>query len=71
VTTVLGGKEIAQQIRDELRSGVAELAARGGRTPGLTAVLVGDDPASQVYVGSKTRGCEEVGMIGRTLRLPA
>jgi len=71
MTTILGGKDIAQQIRSELAAGVHELLARGGRTPGLTAVLVGDDPASQVYVASKTRGCEEVGMIGRTLRLPA
>jgi len=71
MTTILGGKEIAQQIRNELATGVQELLSRGGRLPGLTAVLVGEDPASQVYVGSKTRGCEEVGMIGRTLRLPA
>ncbi len=71
MTKILGGKEIAQQIRTELAAGVAELRGKGGRTPGLTAVLVGDDAASQVYVASKTRGCEEVGMIGHTLRLPA
>ncbi|MEO8502568.1 MAG: bifunctional 5,10-methylenetetrahydrofolate dehydrogenase/5,10-methenyltetrahydrofolate cyclohydrolase [Acidobacteriota bacterium] len=71
MTKILGGKEIAEQIRAELAAGVAELRGRGGRVPGLTAVFVGEDSASEVYVASKTRGCEEVGMIGRTLRLPA
>ncbi|HEX2223857.1 MAG TPA: bifunctional methylenetetrahydrofolate dehydrogenase/methenyltetrahydrofolate cyclohydrolase FolD, partial [Thermoanaerobaculia bacterium] len=43
----------------------------GRRAPGLAAVLVGDDPASQVYVSSKVKGCAEVGMESRTIRLPA
>jgi methylenetetrahydrofolate dehydrogenase (NADP+)/methenyltetrahydrofolate cyclohydrolase len=71
VTRRLEGKPIATAIRSEVAAGVAALVAGGGRRPGLTAVLIGEDPASQVYVASKTRGCEEVGMIGRTLRLPA
>jgi methylenetetrahydrofolate dehydrogenase (NADP+)/methenyltetrahydrofolate cyclohydrolase len=50
---------------------VEGLMAQGGRRPCLVAVLVGDDPASQAYVRSKTRGCEEAGIEGRTLRLPA
>jgi methylenetetrahydrofolate dehydrogenase (NADP+)/methenyltetrahydrofolate cyclohydrolase len=50
---------------------VEELLRQGGRRPGLTAILVGEDPASQVYVASKTRGCEETGMVGQTLVLPA
>ncbi|HVS16015.1 MAG TPA: bifunctional 5,10-methylenetetrahydrofolate dehydrogenase/5,10-methenyltetrahydrofolate cyclohydrolase [Thermoanaerobaculia bacterium] len=68
---LLDGKAVGAQIRAEVAAGVAELVERAGRPPGLTAVLVGDDPASQVYVGSKTRGCAEVGMVGATVRLPA
>ena len=47
------------------------MTAGGARQPQLVAVLVGEDPASQVYVGSKVRGCAEIGMLSRTLRLPA
>jgi methylenetetrahydrofolate dehydrogenase (NADP+)/methenyltetrahydrofolate cyclohydrolase len=71
VTKLLDGKALAAQLRAEVAQGVAELRARGGRSPGLTAVLVGEDPASKVYVASKTRACEEVGMRGRNLQLPA
>jgi len=71
MSRILGGKEIAAAIRGEIAEAVRELVARGGRQPGLTAILVGENPASQVYVASKTRGCEETGMAGRTLRLPA
>lgn len=66
----LDGAEIARQIKDDLRARLAELAARGIR-PGLGVVLVGDDPASASYVRSKTRACEELGMLGETRRLPA
>jgi methylenetetrahydrofolate dehydrogenase (NADP+)/methenyltetrahydrofolate cyclohydrolase len=66
----LDGAEIARQIKGELRARLAELAATGVR-PGLGVVLVGDDPASAYYVGSKTRACEELGMLGETRRLPA
>ena len=71
MTRRLEGKPIAAAIRAEVATGVAALLDSGGRRPGLTAVLVGDDPASKVYVASKTRGCEEVGIIGRTVSLPA
>jgi methylenetetrahydrofolate dehydrogenase (NADP+)/methenyltetrahydrofolate cyclohydrolase len=71
LTRLLDGKALAAQLRAEVAEGVRELIAAGGRAPGLTAVLVGDDPASQVYVGAKTRACVEVGMEGRNLRLPA
>ncbi|MGE5234239.1 MAG: bifunctional methylenetetrahydrofolate dehydrogenase/methenyltetrahydrofolate cyclohydrolase FolD [Acidobacteriota bacterium] len=71
MSRILGGKEIAAAIRAEIAEAVREMVARGGRQPGLTAILVGENPASQVYVASKTRGCEETGMVGRTLRLPA
>jgi methylenetetrahydrofolate dehydrogenase (NADP+)/methenyltetrahydrofolate cyclohydrolase len=71
VTRVLEGKPVAAAIRAEVQAAVTALVAAGGRRPGLTAVLVGDDPASKVYVASKTRGCEEVGILGRTVQLPA
>lgn len=68
---ILDGKAAAAEIRSEVAAGVAEMAAAGARRPQLVAVLVGEDPASQAYVGSKTRGCAEVGMLSQTLRLPA
>jgi methylenetetrahydrofolate dehydrogenase (NADP+) / methenyltetrahydrofolate cyclohydrolase len=71
MTQILDGKAAAAEIRAELAAGVRQLAAAGGRLPQLVAVLVGDNAASQTYVGSKVRGCGEVGMLSRTLRLPA
>lgn len=68
---LLDGRRAAAEIRAEVAQGVASLVASGGRAPGLTALLVGEDAASQVYVGSKTRASEEVGIVGRALRLPA
>lgn len=58
---ILDGKAIAQKVRDEVRSEVTALAQKGIR-PGLAVVLVGDDPASQVYVRNKGRACHEVGI---------
>ena len=58
---ILDGNEIRDRILDEVQQGVAELSARGVR-PGLAAVLVGDDPASQIYVRNKIKACERVGI---------
>lgn len=66
---VLDGKVLARQIRDEVTVEAKELIARGIR-PGLAVVLVGEDPASQVYVRSKGKACEEAGMHSETIRLP-
>jgi methylenetetrahydrofolate dehydrogenase (NADP+)/methenyltetrahydrofolate cyclohydrolase len=71
VTRLLDGKAAAAEIRAEVAAGVRELAAAGARLPQLAAVLVGDNPASEVYVGSKMRGCAEVGVLSRTVRLAA
>jgi methylenetetrahydrofolate dehydrogenase (NADP+) / methenyltetrahydrofolate cyclohydrolase len=68
---ILDGKSAAADIRAEVAVGVKELLAAGKRAPGLAAVLVGDDPASQVYVGSKIKASAEVGIVSRTLRRPA
>ncbi|MGE5345757.1 MAG: bifunctional 5,10-methylenetetrahydrofolate dehydrogenase/5,10-methenyltetrahydrofolate cyclohydrolase [Acidithiobacillales bacterium] len=66
----LDGRKVAAAIRAEVASGVAALAGRGV-VPGLTAVLVGDNPASAVYVRSKGTAAEEAGIAARTLRYPA
>jgi methylenetetrahydrofolate dehydrogenase (NADP+)/methenyltetrahydrofolate cyclohydrolase len=58
---VIDGKAVAAVVRDEVRARVRALAARGVQ-PGLATVLVGDDPASQVYVRNKQKACEDVGM---------
>jgi methylenetetrahydrofolate dehydrogenase (NADP+)/methenyltetrahydrofolate cyclohydrolase len=67
---VLDGAAVAGQIREGLRGRVAELA-RAGRRPGLGVLLVGDDPASAVYVRSKTRACDDLGLHHETALLPA
>jgi methylenetetrahydrofolate dehydrogenase (NADP+) / methenyltetrahydrofolate cyclohydrolase len=66
----LDGAATARAMRQELRSEAEALTARG-RRPGLGVLLVGDDPASAVYVRSKTRACEELGLHHETARLPA
>lgn len=67
---IIDGKTIAQQVRLEVAEKVKQRLADGKRTPGLAVVLVGEDPASQIYVGSKRRACEEVGFISRSYDLP-
>ncbi len=67
---LIDGVAIAKQVRAEVAREAAALIARGV-TPGLTAVLVGDDPASAVYVRSKEKACIEAGMKGEAIRLPA
>ena len=67
---VLDGVAIAKAIRAEVAAEVARLGGNG-RKPGLAAVLVGEDPASAVYVRSKGKACEEAGMHSETIRLPA
>lgn len=66
----IDGKKVAATVRDEVRERAARLAARGV-VPGLATVLVGDDPASHVYVGNKERACREVGMNSFGHRLAA
>ncbi len=68
---VLDGKAIAVALRGRVRDVVAARVAAGERAPGLATVLVGDDPASHVYVGSKRRACEEAGIRSIHHELPA
>jgi len=70
MTTILDGKKTAQDIRSEVAAEVAAMVEAGDRRPGLAVVLAGDDPASKVYVGSKVKACEEVGMVSRLVDLP-
>ncbi len=69
--TLIDGKAIAARVRAEVASEVEAFTADTGRAPGLATVLVGDDPASAVYVGGKQRACLEVGMVPFDRRLPA
>ena len=70
MTSVIDGKAVAASVLEECRSEVAELKARG-ITPGLAVVLVGDDPASHVYVSSKVRTCGDLGLHSEKIILPA
>lgn len=67
----IDGKLISQTVRSEVAARVKARTDSGLRAPGLAVVLVGQDPASQVYVGSKRRACEEVGFVSKSFDLPA
>jgi methylenetetrahydrofolate dehydrogenase (NADP+)/methenyltetrahydrofolate cyclohydrolase len=67
---IISGKEISATIREELKTKVDELIGKGV-TPGLAVVLVGEDPASQVYVNMKSKACEKLGIFEETTTLPA
>ncbi len=68
---IINGKEISQAIRQELKNKVEELSKKASRVPGLATILVGEDPASKVYVGSKIKACEQVGIKSFHNPLPA
>jgi len=69
--TLIRGAEVAAQIREELKNEIAELKAKHNIVPGLATVLVGADPASQVYVGQKEKTCKELGMYSERYDIPA
>ena len=68
---ILDGTALAKEVRGEVAVDVAEMQQKHQVTPGLAAVLVGDDPASAIYVRNKRRACAEVGMFSETFELPA
>ena len=68
---ILDGAALAKEVRAEVAVGVAEMLQSHGVTPGLAAVLVGDDPASAIYVRNKRQACAEVGMVSETFQMPA
>ena len=67
--TVISGKVLSQELRNALAGPIAALAAQGIR-PGLTVILVGEDPASVSYVTGKEKDAREVGLNSETIRLP-
>jgi len=70
VAKLIDGKTIAQQVRDEVAVRVRQRLAKGKRAPGLAVVLVGENPASQIYVASKRKACEDVGFHSSSYNLP-
>ena len=69
--TILDGKKLAVTVRAEVREGVARFIKEHGRAPGLEVILVGEDPASQIYTRNKEKAAEEVGIRGKLHVLPA
>ncbi|WP_281561709.1 bifunctional methylenetetrahydrofolate dehydrogenase/methenyltetrahydrofolate cyclohydrolase FolD [Thalassomonas sp. RHCl1] len=68
--SLINGNEIAKQVRNSVKEKVSKRIEQGKRAPGLAVILVGSDPASEIYVGSKRRACEEVGFVSRSYDLP-
>ena len=66
---LIDGKKTAQEIKNEIAARVAEIKLEGGKQPHLAAILVGEDGASQTYVGAKVKACEEVGFTSTLVRL--
>jgi len=68
---IIDGKKIAQDIRNELKSDIDKLKVSGSEVPGLVAILVGDNPASESYVKGKAKACKEIGIVAVTERHPS
>jgi methylenetetrahydrofolate dehydrogenase (NADP+)/methenyltetrahydrofolate cyclohydrolase len=68
---LIDGKKVAADIRSELKDKITQLKVEGKNVPGLVAIIVGEDPASQIYVASKGKACEEIGMRTKTEKLGA
>ena len=71
MANIIDGKAISAQIRQEIKQETEEFAAEHGFRPGLAVIIVGEDPASQVYVRNKKRACDEVGFYSESYELPA
>ena len=71
MASIIDGNKIAKGIREEIGAQVLKLKQEKGIVPGLAVILVGDDPASQIYVGRKERACEEAGFLSRHFGLPS
>lgn len=68
---IIDGKAIAEQIKQEVAAGVKKRIDAGLRAPGLAVVIVGENPASQIYVSSKRKSCNEASMVSKAFDLPA
>ena len=71
MAVIIDGKAIAKKVREEVAAEVGAIKAKGGRAPKLAVILVGDDPASQIYVRNKERAAAEVGMSSEIRRIPS
>ena len=69
MATIIDGKRISQEIREEIKAETAAFAQENGYLPGLAVIIVGENPASQVYVRNKKKACEEVGFYSRVYEL--
>ena len=67
---IIDGKKISADIREELKQEIKEMQEKHGVTPGLAVILVGEDPASKVYVRNKEKACNDIGIYSEVLRLP-
>ncbi len=70
MAALIDGKKIAAEVREEIAAETAAFKEAHGFAPGLTVIIVGEDPASQVYVRNKKRACEEVGFNSRVIEMP-
>ena len=67
---IISGTQLASQIESNVAQQISQYVAQGKRAPGLAVILVGADPASQVYVGSKRKSCAEIGIVSKSYDLP-
>lgn len=67
---IISGTQLASQIKSNVAQQISQYVTQGKRAPGLAVILVGADPASQVYVGSKRKSCAEIGIISKSYDLP-
>lgn len=71
MAVIIDGNKIAQDVRNEVRRAALALKEQKGIVPGLAVIIVGDDPASKIYVGKKAQECAEVGLLSRKYKLSA
>lgn len=71
MSNILNGKEISANVRERLKLETAELFEKTGKRPGLAVIIVGDDPASRIYVNNKKKACAEIGYASWEYALPA
>ncbi len=69
IAQIISGKEISKQIKDEVKAEISKMEKEKGASPGLAVILVGENPASKVYVTSKQRGCEQVGIKSESIKM--
>ena len=67
---IISGTELSKQIKARLADKITHYIEQGKRAPGLAVILVGADPASQIYVGNKRKSCEEIGILSKSYDLP-